>query len=218
MGGFKNEKNNVLFENGSIKLIIAHLVCCSRKMKEACVNAGEMLDNHEDKITNRLVENHLNINSLFFHFEPQTQEKFNTKTGLFEGRCDIKVFSMDIFREPKAYFLIESKRIDGSTHLNNEYVKNGVSRFVINSPKYSSYYKQSIMFAYVVQAIDISENAEKIEAIQKAFLIGVDIGDFSVLQTNSDFAEYSCDYSSSAIEKIELRHLFFDFSDVVNKS
>ena len=216
MDGFKNEENNVLFDNGSLKIIMMHLVLCSRKMKDDCIKNSEMIDNSENKITNRLTAKYLN-NQVVFHFEPQTQEKYNQKTDTYEGIPDIKVFSKDLFFNSQAYFLIESKRIDGSTDLNREYVENGVSRFVIAPPKYTSHYKQNIMFAYIVQTIDIPKNVEKIKKYQQELLIGVVASDFSIIQTDIDYTEYSCNYSSIEIGKIELRHLFFDFTDVVSK-
>ena len=40
MSGFRNESNNIDFENGLLNLIIVHLCQCSHEMKETCIATG----------------------------------------------------------------------------------------------------------------------------------------------------------------------------------
>lgn len=110
MGGFRNEFNNIVFENGLFNLIIVHLCQCSHEMKETCITTGNELYNHEDKITNRLVANHLNFNDLRLRFILQSPETFIPNGDNYKGRCDIKVVSDDWFRNQNDYYLIECAR------------------------------------------------------------------------------------------------------------
>lgn len=219
MGGFRNEANNIAFENGLFHLIIVHLFQCSHDMAEKCKATGNQLHNHEDRITDRLVANHLNLNNLGLRFIPQSSETFIPEEDVYKGRCDIKVVSDDWFRNLDDYYLIECKRIDGGSPLNRQYVSEGVSRFIENPAKYASYHKRNIMFGYVVQAIDIAENAAKIDQLQGELLVGVLPGKFLLVDnTSAEFYHYSCQYQYEINDSIELAHLFYDFSAVTQNS
>jgi hypothetical protein len=214
MGGFKNESINVLFEAGSLRGIISHLIQCSSQMKEDCHSTENMLENHEDKITNRLIECFLNNGVSEFRYVLQAPENFDPQTDQYIGRSDIKVISSDWFSNSKSYFIIECKRIDGTNKLNKEYIINGINRFVSFPPKYSSYYRKNIMFAYIVKAINISDVATKISQLQKTLLTDVVATSFLLAQCDAEYGEYHCEYSSNNIGVIELRHLFYDFAEV----
>jgi len=216
MGGFKDESLNIAFESGVINLIIAHLIKCSKQMKADCAEPCNMLQNHEDKITNRLVAKYLNAEPNNFRYEIQSPENFDAQTDQYIGRADIKVISADYFKDSQFYYIIESKRIDGDDNLNKKYITDGIARFVINPPKYPSYHNQNIMFGYVVQAIDIPKNTEKIGALQASLLNGVTVNAFILVQNeDSQYFVYSCGYTSEHIRHIELKHIFYDFADVI---
>lgn len=86
----------------------------------------------------------------------------------------------------------------------------------ISPPKYSSFNKRNIMFGYVVQDINIPNNTIEIERLQKTMIDEVTSEGF-ILNNNSG-AEcyiYSCKYTVNT-EWIELRHLFYDFSDCIS--
>ena len=217
MGGFKSDALNSVFSDGVIKIIIAHLIKCSRQMKDDCVNHKIPLYNHEDKITNRLTAKYLNIGIGNFRYVPQCSEHFDEATDLYIGRTDIAVFSCDNFCDSQAYHIIECKRIDGSNELNNKYINEGVARFFspTQNPRYSSYYKKNIMFGYVVKAIDIPSNTGRINEMQNQILENTIAGDFLLLcNDGSDYYVYGCQYRPD-IGSIDLLHLFYDFSDVV---
>ena len=219
MGGFRNESNNIAFENGLFNLIIVHLCQCSHEMKETCKATGNQLHNHEDRITDRLVANHLNLNNLGLRFIPQSPETFIPREDIYKGKCDVKVVSDNWFRNLNDYYLIECKRINGGNHLNRQYVSEGVSRFVVDPSKYPSYHKRNIMFGYVVQAIDIPENIVKINQLQGELLVGVLSGEFLLVNNEStEFYHYSCQYQSGTTDSIELAHLFYDFSGVIQNN
>jgi len=186
-------------------------------MKTDCIDNNDPLKNNEDAITNRLTAKYLNAEPNAFRYEPQASENYDDEIGRYIGRTDIKVISGDYFRDVQAYFIIECKRIDGKPDLNKKYISEGVSRFFtpVLNPKYSSYYKQNIMFGYVVQAIDIPKNAEKIKDLQSQILGNVTTGKFLLLcHDAADYYVYSCLYQSGG-QNIELRHLFCDFSMAV---
>jgi hypothetical protein len=164
-------------------------------MKRDCHLSGEYLYNHEDKISNRLVERCLDINSLGIRFILQQVEHYDTETDTHRGRTDIRVVSFEwLFGNREAYYIIECKRIDGNMHLNQAYVSEGVSRFVIPpKPKYPSYYGRNIMLGYVVRAIKVAENTAKIDCIQRKMLAEVTIGRMEFVCDDSEgFSHYKC--------------------------
>jgi len=220
ISGFNKDTINDKIVEWTINSIICQLIKCSNQMKEDCITNSNFLRNKENKITNRLVAKYLNIESGIFHYETQSQETFNDNTDSFDGIVDIKVILCDHSLGEYAYFIIECKRIDGTTPLNKKYISEGVMRFLspIENPKYSSYHKRNIMFGFVVKVIDIPKNTEKIDTLQPSLLDEVKASSFELIQSdNSQYYIYSCIYFTSDIEQIKLTHLFFDFSGVIRK-
>jgi hypothetical protein len=221
MGGFKDETYNNSFDVGVINIIISHLIKCSKHMNADYVTTDSLLENDEDVITNRLVEKYLNIETEYFRYETQSPEHYDDETGRYIGRTDIKVISRDYLRNPKAYHIIECKRIDGTNSLNQKYITEGVERFFSPAPypKYSSYYLQNIMFGYVVRAISISDNACKIDRLQNTLLRGATATSFILNQNDATlYYVYKCKYESNSIGQVQLSHLFFDFSSAICKN
>lgn len=220
MGAFKNELINSEFDSGIINVIIDHLTSCSKQMKEDCIANDNLLKNNEDAITNRLSAMYLNTEPSIFRYEPQSMEHYDDKTDRYIGRTDIKVISQDYFIDNKAYHIVECKRIDGTTKLNKKYITDGVKRFFSPDPQpqYSSYYRKNIMFGYVVQAIDIPENAEKLDNLQSSILKEAVASQFMLKQNESlQCFVYACNYNAVDIGRVELSHLFFDFTDAICK-
>jgi hypothetical protein len=217
MGGFKKRSNNTAFEQNLFSLIISHISQCCEKMREDCKTTGNSLYNHEDKISNRLVERYLDVNSLGLRFVLQKPEHYDAETDTHKGRTDITVVSSDWLKNHDAYYIIECKRIDGKLRLNREYVSEGISRFVMSPlPKYHSYYGRNIILGYVVQAINIGDNTRRIDSIQREILIDVAIGEMSLVYDNGNgFYRYRCLYQTSGNLNLELAHLFYDFSDAI---
>lgn len=218
MGGFKNKSNNIVFEQNLFTLIVSHIPKCCEKMRNDCKEGRCVpLFNHEDKISNRLVEQYLDCNSIGLRFILQSPENYSDKADTHKGRTDIKVVSNDWLKNRNAYYTIEAKRIDGNRPKNKKYVTDGIFRFVdFPSPKYPSHYGKNIMLGYVVQAIDVVENTEKIDKLQRELLVGVSVGNMEViLHDGKGFSQYKCLYQMSGNFSIELTHLFYDFSDVI---
>ena len=219
MGGFKKDSNNAVFEQGLFSLIVSHISKCCETMRNDCKGTGEFLYNHENKISNRLVERYLDMNFLGLRFILEKPEHYDDTTDTHEGRTDITVVSSDWLKNRDAYYIVECKRLDGKKSLNRKYVVDGISRFVISpSPKYSSHYGKNIMLGYIVQAINISENASEIDDFQRELLIGVTISEMkSVCDDGKGFSCYQCLYQADGDLNVELAHLFYDFSDVICK-
>ena len=221
MGGFTKEVINKKFDSGFIDAkILPHLIKCSKQLKVDCIATGKLLKNNEDSITNKSIAEYLNAEPCDFRYEPQASENYDSETGKYIGRTDIKVISrFDYFNDIKAYCLVECKRIDGDSLLNKKYITEGVSRFLTPAPtpKYSSYYGRSIMFGYVVQAIDIPANVSEISALQSCIIKEITVGNFVLTQEDSQYYVYTCAYDSMHTGRIKLSHLFFDFADVVCK-
>ena len=218
MSGFKNESNNIVFEQNLFSLIILHISRCCEKMRDDCKATGENLCNHEDKISNRLVERYLNADIKGLRFILQKPEHFDTCTDTYKGRTDITVVSSDwLYTNSEAYYIIESKRLDGKSSMNKKYISEGISRFVMPLlPKYSSYYGKNIMLGYIVQAINVSENTQEIDKLQRKLLTDVTIGEMKCVNNdNKGFMQYKCLYQAGNQLEIELAHLFYDFSDVM---
>jgi hypothetical protein len=219
MGGFRKESNNLVFERGLFNLIVSHISKCCDAMREDCRMSGKYLYNHENKISNRLVEQYLNAHLLYLRFILEKPEHYDDTTDTYEGRTDITVVSLDWFKNRNAYYTIECKRLDGSKNLNRKYVSDGISRFVISPvPKYYSFYGRNIMLGYIIQAINVRENAAKIDKLQHEMLINVTIDEMKlVCDDGKCFNRYKCSYQADGDLNIDLTHLFYDFSDVMRE-
>lgn len=180
---------------------------------------SRMLPNNENQIRSIILEEYLdndNIreshNMLDYSFTPETQENYDGN-GNYIGRADIRIKLKTDFDKHNAYYIVECKRIDGTEDLNKKYVEEGVARFV--TKKYSAYYGKNIMLGFVVKNIDIASNAKKIENIQNS---NADInmqGHFDLVSKNRKQEMHRCIYHISSGE-LELRHIFSDFSDIIN--
>lgn len=150
---------------------------------------------------------------MYYNYEAEAAEN--------EGFIDIKIQKINPYEGSWAYYIIECKRIDGSKRLNDEYVANGICRFV--SSYYSTYYGCNGMFGFVVKDLDISQNVKKINSIlHKDFINdkGKTVNSHVLLPLcKCDIhKEFAHSYSSvhSCGKNITLYHLMFDFSKVIN--
>lgn len=223
MSGFTNSSLNAILRQDYYEQIILILKRCSDLM----ISKGVKIENHEEKISAHLVENYLTsktvIDSIIrptfpFSFFLEVPEKYNPCDDSFAGRLDIKVSSLAcLLREnPKDYYTIECKRIDGTKSLNIKYIKEGVARFVVPPIKYPSYHNKNIMFGYVVKTINIAENIKKINDIHK-----VELSSY-VLQNITNTPTISSEYCKICESKYNLEHkslilshIFYDISSVI---
>lgn len=224
MAGFLRNSLNDEFEYGVFEIIIERLLYCSKIMKNTCVERTYKIGNHEEKIRNHLLEQYLNshgiqesvrVSDICLRFIAEAQENYSDAEDSYSGRADIKVVTENWFRNDiNDYYIIECKRIDGSKDLNEKYVNQGISRFVVKPIKYISQNHRNIMFGFVVNSIEIPQNAVQINAIQAKSLKEFVKTDMSLLRSDSEYCLYS---SSYCLEngQLELRHIFFDFVQII---
>lgn len=181
------------------------------------------LENDENKIRDKF---------LIYLKDPKFKESFDLPYLVFDkeipentGRADIRILpTKQKYVDDKAYYLIECKRINavnltGDAGLNAEYIKNGICRFVSNY--YSSYYDCNAMFGFVVEAMDINQNINQINALLPNSYTNqqeVTVNANAILPlVYTDFANgYPYSYVSKhrhiSNKEFVLYHLMFDFS------
>lgn len=174
------------------------------------------LPNDENKIRSIMVEEYMKKQKSVYgmsdyRFEIETPENY-VGNGKHIGRVDIRILLKNDFEKEDAYYVIECKRIDGTSDLNKKYVKEGVARFV--TQKYSSYYGRNIMLGFVVKKVDMSANAKLIEKIQNKDLDKHMHGNFEFIESIGVVESYKCIYKIQSGE-VELRHIFSDYSSIV---
>lgn len=225
MSGFKNKDLNSFVKKSIFKDLINFIFISLDSMKQMHISKNEKMQNNEEKIRTHLVVNYLNndefrnsigYNTLMLRFDIEIPENYRKEKETHLGRMDIRVITPNFFNDSKDYYNIECKRIDGSKTLNELFVKEGICRFVLENPKYLSYHNKNIMLAFVVKNIDIEKNIEKINQIQ---IKNKDIKMIQELQKeNMNKIDYYLYKSSYLNEKrqIELSHIFYDLSNIVN--
>lgn len=230
MGGFKQKSINEDFQIGFHSHIVETIEKCCILMKRNCISSGRTVKNHEVNIQNHLFFYYLDNDSVLaelgcemfpISFQIETPETFDENTDTFIGRCDIKVTSNNYWvnKNKKDYYIIECKRIDGSSSLNKKYIDEGISRFVDEPPKYPSYHNKNIMFGFVVKNIDIHDNSRKLSKINKDKFGSSTQGDLISIKTDLDegLHEYLSGYTLPD-KSLHLFHIFFDFSPVIKVS
>lgn len=174
------------------------------------------MPNDENKIRSIVLEEYLTKQKKAYgmsnyRFEPEALENY-VGEGKHIGRVDIRILLKSAFEKEEAYYIIECKRIDGTSELNKQYVKGGVARFV--TQKYSSYYGRNLMLGFVVKRIDVSANAQAIEKIQNVDSDEKMHGDFELVTEGGITKSYKCLYQIQSGE-LELRHIFSDYSSII---
>lgn len=174
------------------------------------------LPNDENRIRSIMLEEYLKkqknaYGMSDYRFDLEIPENY-VGNGQHIGRVDIRILLKNDFEKDDAYYIVECKRIDGTSDLNKKYVKEGVARFI--TQKYSSYYGRNIMLAFVVKKIDISVNAQLIEKIQNADSDERMHGEFELVENKSVTKAYKCMYQIQSGE-VELCHIFSDFSSIM---
>lgn len=230
MGGFKLQSINEDFKKGFYDSIIETIEKCCSLMKQTCISSGRKVKNHEVNIQNHLFFHYLDNNSALaelecdmfpISFQIETPETYDEEADRFMGRCDIKVTSNNYWvnRDKEDYYIIECKRIDGSSNLNNKYIDEGVSRFVNEPPKYPSHHNKNIMFGFVVKDIDIHDNSQKLSKINQDRFKTRAQSDLNLIKADlgEGLHEYISNYILSS-KSLQLMHIFFDFSPVIKAS
>ena len=145
-------------------------------------------------------------------FLPEVPENYDMDNNTYIGRTDIRVLSSNWLSNPKDYYIVECKRIDGTKSLNQKYVDEGIGRFVGDSPKYSSYNNQNIMLGFVVKEIDCSVVISDISNIHTNRIGSLIDKDITIIENYKDY--YLCE--SVYTNKLYLSHIFYDISSAVS--
>ena len=222
MGGFGDGLLNNIVQNSVFDQISTYIMLSCTQMKIDLQNDSRLIPNDENKIRNYLVDHYLddnvwrrNNNMMMFRFDSETPENYNDNLIKYEGRVDIKIMNqIDSFSDRSAAYFVECKRLDGKKHLNDEYVENGIKRFVVAPPHYSSFYGKNFMLGFLVVAMDIEKNLQKINEIQEKNKHINNLNPMLPLENNKI---YDCAYMMED-NKIELRHIFADFSSNIVSS
>ena len=228
MAGFKNLQLNNILSLAVFDNIKSTLLVCSRAMVKESLESSHLIDNHEEKIRNRLYEKYLK-NDEFIHknglglngmqFTIEAPDNYDEQTDTYVGRIDIKVTNVNIFKSNSVYYTIECKRIDGYSDLNKKYVMEGIKRFVCPPLKYSSCLGRNLMFGFVVKSINIIDNCVKIEDIQQLELKDYVLDSLQKIDgTCPDYYVYLSKYRTVEANPLELHHIFFDFSSIIRAS
>lgn len=192
--------------------ILKHII----RSYESLIHDNIQLKNDENKIRDILVEHYLNhplkrqelrIDNLIFNRE--------SSENMAKGFVDIKIQTMISLNNPKAYYIFECKRLDGSTDLNRKYIKEGIIRFV--SEKYSSYYGLNGMLGFEVSKLDTTANIEAINRPAADDYPGTNVIKSiarTVLTREFNYS-YISSHNTVSLKEIKLYHLMLDFSDVI---
>lgn len=216
MSGILNKNILDALYRANFEKITNYILGICKLIVEDCKKKQMKLPNDENRIRSIMLEEYLkkqksSYGMSDYRFELEVPENY-AGNGQHIGRVDIRILLKSDFEKEDAYYIIECKRIDGTSALNKKYVKEGVSRFV--TEKYSSYYGRNIMLGFVVKKIDISANAQLIEEIQNSDLDQNMHGNFQLVKSDDLAKCYKCMYQIQAGE-LELRHIFSDYSSVM---
>lgn len=220
MGGFKNKLLNKNFKQNFYNIIINALIVSCKLMVEECYLNKSNIPNHEEKIRTHLLENYLEneevrytigLSNIPIRFLPEVPENYDVNTDSYIGRTDIRVFSSNWLNNRQDYYIVECKRLDGTTNLNQKYVYEGICRFVGDKPKYSSFNKQNIMFGFIVKSIDCNVVINSITDIHTKKLEDFIIKDITIIDNGNNY--YLCE--SAYNNDLSLGHIFYDISSVV---
>lgn len=209
-----NFNGSTLFYQGEFELILSKVTACYQMM----ITENVQVPNNENKIRDKLLIDYLR-NPLILKSISMPEVLFDRETleDHSVGRIDIRVISPETFKEPKAYFILECKKLDnknpnGSSGLNAEYIKNGILR--LTSKFYSSFYRTNGMIGFVVAPLDIHANIECINTLLET--------PFKAANTNRKITKenfidgfeyhYSSLHSDLNSDPLIIYHLMFDFS------
>ena len=221
MSGFQNPALNKVYKEELFNRIVDAIVKGCELMVRDCTKGRRRLYNHEEKIRTYLTEHYLDndeergnigLQGVNIRFEIEVPENYNPTAGTYIGRTDIKIVSDDWFRNRDAYYIVECKRLDSGSVLNNKYVKDGVSRFVGAVPKYSSFYNRNIMLGFCVKKHDITRNIIKIAYIHTNYISEESKGLTKCCDTES-YKIYESAYTNPT--DLELKHIIYDVADII---
>lgn len=224
MGGFKNQQLNEIAKKNIFEDMIDFIFISLEQMRNDLLTKNKNIKNDEEKIRTHLIENYLNntefkkkihFANLYLLFNAEALEGYNKENEEYIGRVDIKVFNINTILNKNDYYIIECKRVDGSNKLNENFVTEGICRFILDKPKYSSFNKKNIMLGFIVKNIDIEKNAYKINDIQsKNKYIHITEKIYRCQKERKEYYLYRNKYQCGD-KQIELSHIFYNLSEII---
>lgn len=207
-------KHNGIFYNAEFEDILSKIIACYNLMRSDNVS----LANNENAIRDVLLKNYLKDNAI--------RKKIELTNYLFDrevpedrgsGRTDVKIQTLDTFQDVGAYYTLECKRLDaanpaGRSGLNAQYIENGICRFV--SKTYSAYHKTNGMLGFVVESLNIRENAASINHLLKtAFTKSNTVQELKYKKLVAGFEfSYASAHRTEENDVVIIYHLMLDFS------
>lgn len=225
MSGFKNIELNQLLKQDIFEEMIDFIFVSIEQMKKDLLLKKEKLENKEEKIRTHLLENYLNnskfkqkvkFENLYLIFNAEVVEGYKEENEEYIGRVDIKVETINtIISNSKNYYIIECKRLDGSKQLNEKFVVEGICRFVLDKPKYSSFNNKNIMLGFIVKNINIESNIDEINEIQKKNdKINIIQEIHECVKDKEEYYLYRNKYKCED-KQIELSHMFYSLYEII---
>lgn len=221
MGGFQNQSLNEDFKQRFCDIINTALIKACKLIVEDCIKHHSFIQNHEEKLRTHLLENYLEdtaarsilgLENVPIRFQPEVSVNYNSETNTYIGRTDIGVFSSNWLSNRKDYYIIECKRIDGTSSLYQKYVDEGICRFIGDTPKYPSYNNRNIMLGFIVENIDIAIVISAITDIHTKKIKSFIVKDITLLENSDDY----CLCESTYTNRLSLNHIFYNVSEAVS--
>lgn len=204
---------------GRLQIILCEVYGVAGRMIQS-----EQLSNDENAISDRIVA-WLQNNDYRRQRPELLTYNFLREAPENAGRVDIKVMiNQESFVDTDAYYTIECKRLDarneiGTSGLNAEYIKNGICRFV-RDDYYSSYFGESGMLGFVVEAMNIDKNVDCINLLLDKDYVAQDGASVNanVVTPLTKYLFQGVPFFWSKHRKVDgieikLLHLFLDFSN-----
>lgn len=225
MRGFKNQQINEIARENIFEDIIDFIFVSLEQMKSDLLLKNKKLKNKEEEIRTHLLEHYLNdekfrkkvnFDNFSLLFNAEVAEGYKEENEKYIGKVDIKVIGTNTIKTlGKDYYIIECKRLDGSSRLNKQFVTEGICRFVVDKPKYSSFNQRNIMLGFIVKNIDIEKNAYKINDIQnenKNIHIIEEMHKYK--KEKEEYYLYKNKYQCQD-KQIELSHIFYNLFEII---
>ncbi len=233
----KNDVTKTLFLN-----VMRYMVFCYHKMiadkvkysQNECEETTKL--KFEDYLKFQFIDNYLNkqlnkrnnkvydIYTITFEAETEKLYKLNNitqadKIDIFVGNLNLNIFD-DSINLNDIYFAFECKRLENNAK-NAQYIKD-IEKFTQREYAFRLPYNGMIAFVEKCSSsldsiiLDIENKLQKHKTIKtvpqnNTYLQNIDIKEFNL-------ARYSIHSHSTLPHKIEIGHLFFDYSDIVIKN
>ena len=208
-------RSSLLFYNAEFEDVLRKIILCYGKMLSAQIS----LIDDENRIRDVLLIDYLRNNTF--------RKELDLTDYLFDrevpedrtaGRTDIKIQTVNTFKDTSAYYIIECKRLNGinttgTSGFNAKYVNNGIARFALKT--YSTHRRTNGMIAFITEKIDIDRNISCINQLLEKEINISTLNKLTRFRLASDFDySYTSTHGDSS-HAITLYHLMLDVSSKI---